>query len=284
MMRQGPADRILLLYSDRSDPVASIILDHRARFSLEVIAVSLRQIVDEVATGRHWSVEGRLIDPSRTAVVNRLTSLDIAIDGAATSSPFQNRMLCMWLRRELERFAYASSLPTVHSALGGYGGLLDQWLDLPEKIAGLRVPVHQTPWGGEQLRGDVYVVNPGNLYSLGAAISAKRDAQQGAGLAYVRPRGSLAHVAQVGRSFLIANAPPGITRQQIDYLESFARAIASLSADRILEHAFFIADDLPVFYATSPQPLLSSRLAVYADLVVQGLQDDLDTRSPSAAA
>jgi hypothetical protein len=56
-------DALLLLYTDRSDPVTRAILDNRERFEREVIAISLQQLLCEVAGGSTWKFAGRAIDP-----------------------------------------------------------------------------------------------------------------------------------------------------------------------------------------------------------------------------
>jgi hypothetical protein len=127
--------------------------------------------------------------------------------------------------------------------------------------------------------GDVYIVDPWQLYSLGHPMAAGPATNAGAGLAYVRPAGMLMHVAQVGGTYFLANVPPGMATVQQDYITSFANSMARLSASRILEHAFFVGNDLPVFYATSPVPLLTGALVSYPDLVIRGLCDDIRQRS-----
>jgi hypothetical protein len=280
--RQTPTT-LLLLYSDRSDPVAAIVIEHAARFKLDVIALSLSQLVDEVIVGNGWTWAGRSIDPSTTAVVNRLAA---AADGTAgpLASMFQRQRFSSWLSFELQQFAYVSSMPTAVSPGGGFGSLLDQWSDLPQLVSGLRVPAHRTPWGQESLQGDVCVVNPWNLYSLGARVSALPASQAQDQLAYVRPAGVLFHVAQVGGAFIAVNAPPDVTRAQRDYVVTFAQTMAKVSAHRILEHAFFVAGELPVFYSTCPVPVITGRLPEYANMVVQGLLDDIDKHCRRAAA
>ena len=272
-----------MLYTDRSDPVARAILDNRGRFEREVIAISLQQLLREVAGGTTWKWAGRAIDPARTAVVNRLTSLGSADVAGQPCSSFQRTQLWIWLSGELQRFAYASSLPTASSVLGGYGSLLDQWLDVPALVGGLRVPAHRTPWNNAMPNGDVYIVDPWQLYSLGHPISAGPATNAGAGLAYVRPAGMLMHVAQVGGTYFLANVPPGMATVQQDYITSFANSMARLSASRILEHAFFVGNELPVFYATSPVPLVTGALVSYPDLVIRGLCDDIRRRSRRTA-
>ena len=93
----------------------------------------------------------------------------------------------------------------------------------------------------------------------------------------------LIHVAQVGGTYFLANVPPGMAAAQQDYITSFANSMARLSASRILEHAFFVGNELPVFYATSPVPLLTGALASYPDLVIRGLCDDVKRRSRRTA-
>ena len=274
-------DALLLLYADRSDPVARAILDNPGRFEREVIALSLQQLLLEVAGGTTWKWAGRTIDPSRTAVVNRLPSLGSAGVAGQPNSTFQRTQLWIWLSGELQRFAYASSLPTASSVLGGYGSLLDQWLDMPRLVGGLRVPAHRTPWDNAMPNGDVYLVDPWQLYSLGRPISAGPGTN--AGLAYARPAGLLVHVSQVGGTYFLANVPPGMATVQQDYITSFANSMARRSASRILETAFFVGNELPVFYATSPVPLVTGALASYPELVIQGLCDDIRRRSRRTA-
>jgi hypothetical protein len=184
----------------------------------------------------------------------------------------------------LPRFAYVSSMPTAVSPAGAYGSLLDQWTELPELLRGLRVPTHRSPGGREELHGDVCVVNPWNLYSLGTRVAAQQTPSDGGQLFYVRPAGMLFHVAQVGGLFMAANAPPTMTRAQRDYVVSFARSIAEFSTIRILEHAFFVGDQLPVFYSTCPVPVMTGRLPEYANIVIEGLHDDIQRRYQRAAS
>jgi hypothetical protein len=143
-MMRAP-ELLLLLYTDRSEPVTRVILDHADRFGRDVVALSLPQLLHEVSVGTTWKWKDHEIVPARTAVVNRLTSIEgVGRDGGSPSA-FGKTQLWIWLGHELRRFAYASSLPAVNSIMGGYGSLLDQWLDLPLLVGGLRVPVHRRP-------------------------------------------------------------------------------------------------------------------------------------------
>jgi len=153
-------ERILLLYSDPTEPVSSVILMHRAAFECEVTAISLPQLLQVVTVGPQWDWNGIRIDPARTAVVNRLTSLELRMTDGAPQSPFERTQLSIWLHDELRRFKYASSLPSINAPIGGFGSLFDQWLDLPTHVAELRVPMHQSPGNTAPLEGDVYIVNP----------------------------------------------------------------------------------------------------------------------------
>ena len=277
-------DLVLLLYADRSEPVSSMMLGDAARFGREVLAISLDQLVNEVEVGAQWHWAGRTIDPARTAVVNRLTSLDKPDAAGSIRSPYQRTQLSLWLREELQRFAYASSLPSINAAIGGYGSLIDQWLDLPLMVDGLRVPAHQTPWNKAPLTGDVHLINPWSLYSLGRPAGETGATPKAGEVAFVRPEGLLVHVAQVGGMFLLANVPPGMTRLQHDCVTAFARSMATSSGSRILEHAFFVGRDVPVFYATFPIPMITGSMPEYRDLLVQGLRDDFERYSRRAAA
>jgi hypothetical protein len=100
------------------------------------------------------------------------------------------------------------------------------------------------------------------------------QAATAAEIAFVRPAGWLVHVAQVGRTILFANAPPGMTPQQQNYITTFVAAMAAVSTNRILEHAFFVGTELPVFYSTCPMPVITGKLPAYPNLVMQGLQDE----------
>jgi hypothetical protein len=279
-----PPNLILLLYADRSDPVSSVVLERAARFNCAVTAISLSQLVNEVVLGAHWTWAARTIDPSRTAVVNRLTSIEHEGATNPLASSFQRQQFWIRLNTELQRFAYVSSMPTAVSPIGSLGSLLDQWSDLPELVAGLRVPVHQVPWKADVLHGDVHIVNPWHLYSLGRRVGADPGPAAPGQLVYVRPAGMLFHVAQVGSMMMAANAPPGMSRAQQDYVVAFAKSMAALSGTRILEHAFFVGDGLPVFYSTCPVPVITGRMPAYADMVVEGLHDDIKQRSPRIAA
>lgn len=271
------SEPLLLLYSERSEPVTAAIFDRRDRLGRELVAISAEELLDEVAVGPQWTFRSHTIDPARTALVNRLTSLDVFAPETPGAAVLQTE-LWRWLARELPRFAYASALPTVHSAFGALGSLVDQWIDLPPLLGGLRVPAHRTAWHREALQGDVYRVNPWHLYSLGRSAAGSAAPGSPEEIEYVRPPGHLVHATQVGGIYTIANAPPTMTARQAQYIGGFVGAIASASSTRILEHAFFVGTELPVFYASFPVPVLTGGMGVYPELVVQGLNDDISRR------
>jgi hypothetical protein len=74
-----------------------------------------------------------------------------------------------------------------------------------------------------------------------------------------------------------------MTARQQEYIASFVAAMARVSVPRILEHAFFVGNELPVFYATFPVPVVTGPLGEYPELVIQGLCDDITRRSRRAA-
>ncbi len=279
-MSTPAAPTLLLLYSDRDDPVSAALLARPEHFGADVVAIPLGELVRDVTIGATWRWAGRTIDPARTAVVNRLFL------PAAAASPFagyaQERRFWGWAHGELQRFAYATSLPTATSLHGCHGSLLDQWLDLPALVDGLPVPSYRAPWSDEPLSGDVHRVDPWTLYSLGVRERDPREAARGL-LRFVRPRGALVHVAQVGGTIL-ASSPAQMTRAQQSSIVSFANAMASRSAVRILEHAFFIGDGPPVFYSTCPSPVITGSLPEYPALLAKGLQDDIARRFANLAA
>jgi hypothetical protein len=274
----------LLLYTDQTDPVASVLLNQAARLHCEVVAMSLSQLVREAVVGRVWKWAGRTVDPSRTAVVNRLVSVETEDGTGPLESPSQRQQFWTWLTTELQRFAYVSSMPSAISLVGSFGSLLDQWLDLPELVRGLHVPEHRAPGMADALRGDVYVVDPWRLYSLGRRAGGEPDPVPHGHVAYVRPAGTLFHVAQVGHMIIAPNAPPEMPPEQRDHVVSFTRSMAALSRNRILEHAFFAAEAVPVFYSTCPIPVITGRLPAYSDMVIMGLSDDIKNRSERIAA
>lgn len=284
-MTPAEPNLILLLYSDGSDAVARALIEQAARLRYELLAMSLSQLVDEARIGAVWKWGGRTIDPSRTALVNRLVFVETG-DGAASflESSFQYREFWTWLAGQMQRFAYVSCVPSPVSPLGSFGSLADQWSELPELIAGLRVPAHGPSASAHVLRGDVYVVNPWHLYSLGSRATMGRESVPRGHLAYVRPAGKLFHVAQVGSAIIAPNAPPHMHREQWDHVESFTRSMSALSSNRILEHAFFDSDEVPVFYSTCPVPVVTGRQPAYADFLVRGLNDDIKSHSERAAA
>jgi hypothetical protein len=284
MSQRGQVDLILLLYADRSDPVSAVILDHPERFQYDVATISFEHLLNQVAIGPVWQWANRTIDPSRTAVVNRLPSSDWHDTPARLTSFFQQQQLWTWLHEALRSFAYASSIPSPSSLIGCHGSLLDQWLDLPDVVRDLRVPVYEPPWEKRALRGDVYVVDPWRLYSLGAPLSAEHEVKRDRLVAYVRPDGMLVHVAQIGGTIMFVNAPLEMTPSQRNYIVSFCQSMALSSPSRILEHAFFVDNDLPVFYSTCPLPVLSGHHSAYADLLVEGLHDDIERRRERAPA
>jgi hypothetical protein len=130
--------------------------------------------------------------------------------------------------------------------------------------------------------GDVHLIDPWQLYSLGHPVAAAAPAAN-ATLAYARPPGFLVHAAQVGSAYFLANTPPFMTPRQEGYIGSYLDAMTRVSSSRILEHAFFVGDDMPVFYSTFSIPVLTGSLDAYGELVIQGLCDDLERRSRLAA-
>lgn len=280
MTAHASVDRLLLLYTDRSDPVARILLEQTPRFGREIVALSLAELLVEVAVDTRWRWRHHVVDPARTAVINRLS----VSNAGELPSYFDERQLWTWLRGELGRFAYASSVPSATSMIGDFGSLRDQWLDLPERVPGLPVPTHAVPGAVRSLDGDVYRVDPWRLYSLGTARAQEPDAADGGRLTYVRPPGRLLHVAQVGGMLMPAAVPEGMTAAHRSFLVSFVRTMASTSDARILEHAFFIGPALPVFYSTCPVPVITGSLPDFPELLVQGLLDDIDRRRATPAA
>ena len=270
---------ILLLYTDRADPVAKVLLEQAGRFECEVLALSLAQLADEVLVGSTWRWTGRTIEPSRTAVVNRIVSIDNGQPTGPFRTPAECEQFWSWLSVELERFVYVSSMPSAISPVGSFGSLLDQWLDLPDLAAGLHVPVHCRSGSTDALGGDVHVVDPRHLYSLGRRATPEPERIPPGHVAYVRPPGRMFHVAQIGDMFIIPNAPPQMGPEQHRHVVSFARSMATLSRNRILEHAFFDGQDDLVFYSTCPVPVITGRFPAYADFVVAGLHDDFKKRS-----
>lgn len=279
--RRTIPERILLLYSDPADAVARVLLQQPSRFGRDVMALSLQQLVEEVEAGPEWTWAGRTLDPGRTAVVNRLVSIEPQRDVSLLASAFQRRQFSGWLHEELGRFAYASALPTAVSPVGDYGSLRDQWSDIPHLVGDVRVPVHGR---SHALLPEAWAVDPDSLYSLGKPVAAVPAAELSRKLIYVRPRGQLFHVAQVGGMFLAVNAPPHMNRAQQEHVTAFVKAMAAVSENRILEHAFFVGDALPVFYSTCPVPVITGGLPAYANLLVEGLRHDIEHDRRRAAA
>jgi hypothetical protein len=279
-----PPNLILLLYTDPADAVARALVEQSARLHCEVVAMSLAQLVDEVIVGAVWQWAGRTIDPARTAVVNRLIAVETEPGTGPLESSFQHQQFWAWLTAALQRFAYVSSMPSPIAAVGSFGSLIDQWTDLPQLVRGLRVPEHCASGSTDALRGDVYVLNPWHLYSLGRRATVGPGPMARGHVAYVRPAGMLFHVAQVGSTIFTPNAPPQLGQEQRDHVALFARSMAARSGNRILEHAFFAGEGLPVFYSTCPVPVVTGRFPAYADIVVTGLRDDIKNRSERIAA
>jgi hypothetical protein len=283
--RREQPDLILLLYSDPTDAVVRVVIEQAARLNCEILPMSVSQLLEEVVIGSVWKWAGRTIDPGRTATVNRLVSVETDDGSNPLASSFQRQQFWIWLTAELQRFAYVSSLPSAASPVGSFGSLADQWSDLPEWVPGLRVPDHRRAGAStEALHGDIHWVDPQRLYNLGQRAPAERGVVPRGHLAYVRPAGRLFHVAQVGSTFIAPNAPPQMLPEKRAYVEAFVRSMAASSGGRILEHAFFEGQNVPVFYSTCPIPVVTGRLPVYGELVVRGLQDDIERRSGRAVA
>ena len=279
-----PPELVIVLYSDPRDAVTAAVMHNAHRFACPVLAIGFTELIDSLVVNPCWSWHGRSIDPLRTAVINRLTSFDTGAIEPQLPPGFSQQRFWSSLHAELQAFAYVSSMPTAASPLGGYGSLLDQWLDLPEQVPGLRVPAHQTPWTRGPLTGDVCAVNPWNLYSLGQRVSAGGPVPGAGQLVYARPAGVLVHVAQVGGAVLFGSAPPHMTPRQHASIVAFTNAMRRVSRARILEHAFFVGSGEPVFYSTCPVPVITGSLPQYAQLVVQGLQDDFARHRPARHA
>ncbi|HET7032185.1 MAG TPA: hypothetical protein VFJ48_03605 [Casimicrobiaceae bacterium] len=284
MTRELP-NLILLLYSDPADAATRALVEQAARLPCEILPISLSQLLDEAVIGSVWKCSGRTIDPSRTAVVNRLVFMESDDRSGPLQSFFQREQFWVWLTGELERFAYVSALPSAVSPVGSLGSLADQWSDLPEWVPALRVPEHRRAGDSiEGLRGDVHLVDSQRLYSLGQRAAVASGIVPRGHLAYVRPAGKLFHVAQVGGLFVVPNAPPQMDPQARAHVEAFVRTMAASSAGRILEHAFFEGESVPVFYSTFPIPVVTGRMPVYGELIVRGLQDDIEHRCRRAVA
>jgi hypothetical protein len=272
-------DLVLLLVGDPNDAVARAVIGGASQLGWPVVALALEQLVDELEFGGEaWTVGGRRIDPQRTALVNRLPMSDRLEVAQAAPDIVAKQAVWRRLREELGRFRYASSLPTASSIMGCYASLHDQWTDLPRLVPGLRVPEHSTPSSPRGLAGNVFTVNRWSLYSLGKprADAAAGEFPDHLRLDYVRPPGRLVHLAQVGGSMFFPNPPPEMTRTQADAMVAFARSLAAVSRIRILEHAFFLGDGMPVLYSTCPVPVVSGMHPTYPELVRQGLRDDIE--------
>ena len=271
---------IVLLLGDQGDPVSRAILEKRHRFGHDVIAIPFDDLVADVTIGPRWQWRGITIDPAHAAVVNRLPSAQPPAD--ETTSFFRQQQIWTLLYAELQRFAYASSIPSVTSLIGCHGSLLDQWIDLPKRVPDLPVPAFRAPWDERGLHGDVYAVDPSRLYSLGEPISPRTQRQRGR-IEYVRPKGALMHVAQVGGTILFVNAPQ-LSPAQHGSIVAFTREMARASSARILEHAFFVDREFPVFYSTYPIPIVTGQHPAYGDLLIDGLNDDIERRCAILAA
>jgi hypothetical protein len=270
-------DCVLVLYGDPADAPTRAILGNAKRLRRDVIGMSLAELVTEAQVGATWEWRGSSIDPGRTALVNRLAAPDGAQAAPAVATPFRQQQIWRWLSREVPRFAYASSVPSATSMIGCHGSLLDQWSDLPALMGDLRVPVHARAGSHHALSGDAYAVDPWRLYSLGRRLrnGGELDAKS---LVYVRPNGGLVHIAQVGGLMMFANAPPTMTPAQHEAIVRFANGMARVADSRILEHAFFVGDGPPVFYSTYPVPVVTGQHPAYADLLIEGLADDIERR------
>ncbi len=268
-------DLLLLLYADPAEPVARVLLEQPRRFGREVLAIPLDRLVDAVATGPTWRWDGRTIDPARTAVVNRLARPPAFPPGHPLATYAGERRFWTHLSRALRGFAYVSSLPTATSMIGCHGSLVDQWLDLPTLVPGLRVPKHRAAGSTDPLADDAHAVDPWHLYSFGTAMPGATTAPPGR-ILYARPRGRVVHVAQVGELLMFGPTPPDMTTADQSVIVSFAHAMAARTGTRILEHAFIVGDGPPVFYSTCPFPVITGSLPSYPELLVRGLADDID--------
>lgn len=263
---------ILLLRGDPADAVSRALIADVSGLGRQLVVVPAEQLFERIRFGPTWTLDGQSIDPSRIAVVSRLPMTDAPIPGAPPDRAAWSR-----LRRELGRCGYASGLPTPTSVMGCYGSLVDQWEDLPRIVPGTRVPAHAFASSPVPLDGNVHSVNRWALYHLGvprgdvAAASLPPQLR----VDYVRPRARLVHLAQVGDTMFFPNAPPEMASADADSMVAFARSLAAVSPQRILEHAFFVGDGRPVFYSTCPVPIVSGRHPTYPELVIQGLRNDI---------
>lgn len=274
-------EQVLLLWSDPADPVVRAFADGRARLPWPMAAVSAQQLLDGVALGdRAWTVDGRRIDPRRTALINRLPVSDRLEPGDASPAGTAARQAA-WvrLRDELAGFGYASSLPTATSLQGCFGSLLDQWQDLPRLVPGLRVPEHSAASVPRALAGTVFAVDRWRPYSLGRPLAeaVAEGLPAAVRLDYAVPEGRLVHLAQVGERLFFANAPPTTTEAQHAAMVRAARALAAVSPIRVLEHAFFLGRGEPVLWSSFPVPLVSGAHPSFADLVSHGLRHDIES-------
>lgn len=273
---------VLLLVGDPGDAVSRALLDGRAGLERPLVAVSAERLVDVLGVGDAWTVEGHRVDPTRTALINRLPWSGRLVPGdASPRGTMVGQAVWSRLRTELGRFRYASSLPTATSLVGCFGSLLDQWQDLPRLVPGLRVPEHSAASVPTALRGPVFGVDRWTPYSLGRPLAEALRAglSPAARLDYTMPEGRLVHLAQVGDTMFFPNPPPTMTAPQQNAMVGAARALAAVSPLRILELAFFLGRGEPVLYSACPVPVLSGRHPLYPEFVLQGLRHDIETRA-----
>ena len=280
--RFAPAD-VLLLYADAADPVTRTLISNDAVLGWPVTALSLEQLMSDVRfASAGWEIGTRKIDPSRTAVVNRLPITDPPVLGPPGANSVGKQALWSRLRRELGRFAYASGRPTATSLIGCFGSLLDQWCDMPRLVPNLNVPEHSTVSTPRELHGEVFSVNRWALYSLGEPRGRGAALPAALRLEYVRPSGRLVTLVQVGGTMFFVNPPPEMSHGQQAHIVAFARALAAVSPLRILEHVFFLGEEAPVLYSSCPVPVIGGTHPAYPQLVIQGLRHDIEKRGGQA--
>jgi hypothetical protein len=196
---------------------------------LALVAVSTQQLVDGIELGDAWTIAGRRIDPQRTAVINRLPVADrlepvdetvagtIARQACGAGCARSSAASATHRRCRPRRRSWAVTARCSTSGRPAAAG------------AGLRVPTIPAPTLPRRCTAAVFAVDRWTPYSLGKPL----DDALAAGLPprvrldYVRPEGSLVHLAQSRRDDVHREPPPTMTPAQQQAMIGVARALAA---------------------------------------------------------
>ena len=219
---------IILLYTDSNEPVSKALLSRGSDLGGTFVPLSLSQLVSEVTFGARWRWHNLMIDPSRSALINRLVSFDCLLPAARwKSSYFEKQQVWSWLRVALQRFAYCTAIPSSFSLMGCMGMLSDEHQHANGLVSGIGVANLTEPLEASS-------VEIAQVYRTIAAGRSSSDPRP----LFKRTSSSPVFVARLGNRIAFAGAP--LTSDCKERIRQFVVRSSQLTHRRIFECCFMV--------------------------------------------